>query len=393
MKSKDQFKQAFINYKAWAENQLSHIIKCLHSDRGGEYVNNDLKRILQEAGVEHKLTVPHSPQQNGRAECFNRTIMEKASAMLHHAGMSQGFWETAVATACHLYNRTPTHSNKWRTPLELWNGTIPDVSYFRVYGCKAYYHVPDHNRRKLDPKAREAVFVGYEPHSKGYTLWDSRSRSIVSSRDVTFDKKTFPSRPALGKQVPSIPTSSLSIPNSNDALGIPFVFDAAPGALPPPPPAPARVVPPAPRNQRGAPGPQAPQDNPDDDSEPHTPPKKTELVPDQTIYQTPPSQPPATSPPARRQNVRRWQQHHPNNINSVPPPVFPSPPLERNTNRDSPVELPAMPSPPRHTTRARRANPCFYNEDNAEFVQGSSRLGVAQLLAAAEIPGYREPFT
>jgi hypothetical protein len=87
----------------------------------------------------------HSPQQNGRAEHFNRTIMEKASAMLHHAGMSQGFWETAVATACHLYNRTPTHSNKWRTPLELWNGTIPDVSYFRVYGCKAYYHVPDHN--------------------------------------------------------------------------------------------------------------------------------------------------------------------------------------------------------------------------------------------------------
>jgi hypothetical protein len=173
------------------------------------YVNNDLKRILQEAGVEHKLTVPHSPQQNGRAEHCNCTIMEKASAMLHHAGMSQGFWETAVATACHLYNRTPTCSNKWRTPLELWNGTIPDVSYFRVYGCKAYYHVPDHNRRKLDPKAREAVFVGYEPHSKGYTLWDSRSRSIVSSRDVTFDEKTFPSRPAVGMQAPSIPNSSL----------------------------------------------------------------------------------------------------------------------------------------------------------------------------------------
>jgi transposase InsO family protein len=166
MKSKDQFKQAFINYKAWAENQLSHTIKCLHSDCGSEYVNNNLKHILQEAGVEHKLTVPHSPQQNGRAERFNRTIMEKASAMLHHAGMSQGFWETAVVTACHLYNRTPTRSNKWRTPLELWNGTIPDVSYYRVYGCKAYYHVPDHNRHKLDPKSREAVFVGYKPHSK-----------------------------------------------------------------------------------------------------------------------------------------------------------------------------------------------------------------------------------
>jgi hypothetical protein len=52
-----------------------------------------------------------------------------------------------------------------------------------------------------------------------------------------------------------------------------------------------------------------------------------------------------------------------------------------------------MPSPPRHTTRVCCPNPRFYNEDNAEFVQGSSRLGVAQLLAAAEIPGYREPLT
>jgi hypothetical protein len=151
-------------------------------------------------------------------------------------------------------------------------------------------------------------------------------------------------------------------------------------------------VPLAPQNQRGALGPQAPQgNNPDDDSEPHTPPKKTEPVLDQTVYQTPPSHPPATSPPARHNNNR--QHRCPRDINSVPPPVFPSPPLERNTNRDSPVDLPPMPSPPRRTTRACRQNPRFYNEDNAEFVQGSSRLGVAQLLAAAEIPGYREPFT
>jgi hypothetical protein len=78
------------------------------------------------------------------------------------------------------------------------------------------------NNSQSDTKCnKEAVFVGYEPHSKGYTLWDSRSRSIVSSQDVTFDKKTFPSRPAVGTQAPSIPNSSLSIPNSNDTLGIP----------------------------------------------------------------------------------------------------------------------------------------------------------------------------
>src|SRR5882762_10090358 len=117
------------------------------------------------------LTMPHSPQQNGRAERFNRTIMEKGTSMLHHAGLSLGFWQVAVEAAVHIYNHTPSRSNNWRTPLERWDSTIPDVSYFRVFGCKAYYHVPEGNQRKLDPKAREAVFVGYEPHSKGYRLW------------------------------------------------------------------------------------------------------------------------------------------------------------------------------------------------------------------------------
>jgi len=181
MKSKDQFKQAFQHYKAWAELQTGKPIKCLHSDRGGEYVNNDLKHILKEAGIEHKLTMPYSPQQNGRAECFNCTVMEKGTSMLHHAGLSLGFWKTAVNTAVHIYNRTPTRSNKWRTPLELWDGTVPDVSYLKVFGCKAYYHVPEHKRRKLDPKSGEAVFVGYEPLSKGYTLWDRHSQCFISS--------------------------------------------------------------------------------------------------------------------------------------------------------------------------------------------------------------------
>ncbi len=181
MKSKDQFKQAFLHYKAWAELQIGKPIKCLHSDHGGKYVNNDLKHILKEVGIEHKLTMPYSPQQNGRAKHFNHTVMEKGTSMLHHAGLSLGFWETAVNTAVHIYNRTPSHSNKWKTPLELWDGTVPDISYLRVFGCKAYYHVPEHKRCKLDPKSREAVFVGYEPLSKGYTLWDRHNWCFISS--------------------------------------------------------------------------------------------------------------------------------------------------------------------------------------------------------------------
>ena len=146
-----------------------------------------------------------SPQQNGRAERWNRTIVEKAMAMMHHAGLSHGFWQLAVDTAVHIYNRQPMRRLKWQCPITLWNGTIPDISYFRVFGCKAFVHVPKEQRSgKLDKKAVEMIFVGYEQGSKGYRFWNPATRSITVSRDVTFDEESFPARKDLGNDPKSL---------------------------------------------------------------------------------------------------------------------------------------------------------------------------------------------
>jgi len=50
-----------------------------------------------------------------------RTIMDKALASNILAGLSYGFWEFAVESAVHIYNRTPTRVLKWRTPYAVWN--------------------------------------------------------------------------------------------------------------------------------------------------------------------------------------------------------------------------------------------------------------------------------
>jgi len=55
----------------------------------------------------------------------------------------------------------------------------------RVFGCPAYYHVSD---RKLEPQARNVVFLMFKRGVKGYKLWDSENRKIVLSRDATFDE-------------------------------------------------------------------------------------------------------------------------------------------------------------------------------------------------------------
>jgi len=134
--------------------------------------------------------------------------------MLHTAGLSEGFWEHAVGAAVHVYNRTPTRAVNWRTPHEIWNaGHIPDVSYFRIFGCKAYMHVPADKRRKLDSKSIATTFIGYEPGSKGYRLWDKNTRSVHLSRDVTFDESSFPSLGDETHPAPSPTIPAIAVPN------------------------------------------------------------------------------------------------------------------------------------------------------------------------------------
>jgi len=75
--------EKFKEYKAWAENVTDCQIKILRTDGGGEYVNKAFDIFLKECGIEHQKTVPYTPQQNGIAERFNRTVMEKTRSIIY----------------------------------------------------------------------------------------------------------------------------------------------------------------------------------------------------------------------------------------------------------------------------------------------------------------------
>jgi transposase InsO family protein len=96
-------------FVAWAENQTSEKMQALHLDHRGEYMLGELKSFLAKKGIEHHLMMPGSPQQNGVAERWNQTILDKAHVLLHSAGLSLSFWELVVDAMVHTYNWTPTH--------------------------------------------------------------------------------------------------------------------------------------------------------------------------------------------------------------------------------------------------------------------------------------------
>jgi transposase InsO family protein len=71
-----------------AEEILDHFIeycsifgvpKIIVTDRGGELVNELMKRFCTAVGVDHKVTAPYNARSNGKAERYNNQILNSIS--------------------------------------------------------------------------------------------------------------------------------------------------------------------------------------------------------------------------------------------------------------------------------------------------------------------------
>jgi hypothetical protein len=167
------------------ENQSGYKVKALRTDNGGEYVNTKVSAYLKSKGVTHQKTMAYTPEQNGKAERLNRTLIEKGRAMLADTGLRKQLWAEALLTANMIRNRSPV-ANKDKTPWELFFGEKPDVAFLRTYGSKAYVLVPKEKRNsKLDVVSISGKLVGYAPGCNGYRILIG-NRKIISTRDVVF---------------------------------------------------------------------------------------------------------------------------------------------------------------------------------------------------------------
>eukprot|EP00877_Chromochloris_zofingiensis_P013964 jgi/Chrzof1/8821/Cz03g25230.t1 len=133
------------------EKQSNNQVKGVRTDNGGEYVNSVLNSYYSSKGIIAQHTVPYSPQQNGKAERLNRTLLDKARSMLADA----------------------------RLPSQLWGEAV------------AFAQIPKEKRGKLDPRSQRGIMVGYEPNVKGYRLL-LPDNTIIVSRDVVFDEGDQP---------------------------------------------------------------------------------------------------------------------------------------------------------------------------------------------------------
>jgi hypothetical protein len=108
------------------------------------------------------------------------------------SGLPKSFWGEAAHTANHVRNYSPCASCEDQVPIALWNGTLPSISYFKVFGCTAYATIPKVDREwKFGERGKKAIFVGYPDNHRGYKLWDTTKDQPFYSRDVKFNENYF----------------------------------------------------------------------------------------------------------------------------------------------------------------------------------------------------------
>ena len=121
-----------------AQNEFESSVVKVRSDNGSEFRNTQVEELCNKIGIKHEFSATYTPQQNGVVERKNKTLITLAREMQDDYGNSQRFWAEAINTSCHAANRVYLHKFLKKTSYELLVGRKPNISYFRVFGCKCY---------------------------------------------------------------------------------------------------------------------------------------------------------------------------------------------------------------------------------------------------------------
>ncbi|GJR13616.1 retrovirus-related pol polyprotein from transposon TNT 1-94 [Tanacetum coccineum] len=108
----------------------------VRTDRGTKFLNKTLNAFFKQEGIKHQTSTPRTPEQNGVVERQNRTLVEAARTMLSAS----------------------------KLPLD------------------------GENLDKMKEKGHPCILLGYSTQSKGYRVYNKRTRLIVESIHLRFDE-------------------------------------------------------------------------------------------------------------------------------------------------------------------------------------------------------------
>nr|GEU89873.1 hypothetical protein [Tanacetum cinerariifolium] len=147
-----------------------------------------VKDYLCSSWIEHQMSTARTPEQNDVVKRQNRTLVEAARTMLSAAKVPLYFWAEAIATTCFTHNCSLVIPRHEKTPYHIINDWKLSVKFFHICGFLCYIVRDGKNLDKMKKKGNACIFVGYSTQSRAYKLYNKRTRVIVETIHVNFDK-------------------------------------------------------------------------------------------------------------------------------------------------------------------------------------------------------------
>ncbi|GJX47838.1 retrovirus-related pol polyprotein from transposon TNT 1-94 [Tanacetum coccineum] len=185
---RDETPEVLKDFLTMIQRNLQAQVITVRTDRGTEFLNKTLHAYFKEEGIEHQTSTPRTPEQNGVVERRNRTLVEAARTMLSASKLPLSFWAEAVTTACYTQNSSIIISTHGKKAYHIINDMKPSMEHLHIFGCICYITRDGENLDKMKEKGDPCVMVGYSTQSKGYRVYNKRTRLIVESIHIKFDE-------------------------------------------------------------------------------------------------------------------------------------------------------------------------------------------------------------
>ena len=158
-------------------------------------MSKDLDEFCDELAIKRSFSVPYEKNKNPQSERFWGLILRPMRACMADCNLGVCFWPQAMCHATRLHNHLPsTRLPDQISPYEALLQRQPDLSQFRVFGCKAWYRVPTKDlANKVVPRFVECVHLGRDPAGDGYLCYVPHfKRFTCIPRKARFNENEFP---------------------------------------------------------------------------------------------------------------------------------------------------------------------------------------------------------
>ena len=181
-----------------AITQAGYAPKIMRTDGAGEYSGPEAEAIYKKHNIFKQTGNPHQQFQNGPSEKLVDTINKGTRTALHASNMPLAFWGYAAINYVDVYNHLPHSSLNMMTPWEAEKNSLPNVSWFRPFGCRATVHVRDYKNHvehpKLSARGEACIYLGlgHSRGRKGWVCFNPETKRMYCTTDVVFDETFVP---------------------------------------------------------------------------------------------------------------------------------------------------------------------------------------------------------